>query len=247
MVELNCVIFDWGGTLTPWHTIDLGQAWRACGLGDETADRLVTAELTVWRRAKETQLSGTIDEVFAAAGVSAGPAEIAAYYAWWEEHTYTDPEVKPLFASLRQRGIKIGVLSNTLWPRTEHDRVFRRDGVAALIDAAVYTSEIPWTKPHPEAFHAALAALGHSDPRCAVFVGDRLWDDIHGAQQVGMRAVYVPHSDIPESQRGPVDGHPDATVQTLADLLPLVDRWRRSESTAGASDVEGSASGGQAR
>jgi putative hydrolase of the HAD superfamily len=107
--------------------------------------------------------------------------------------------------------------------------VFRRDGVAELLDAEVYTSEIPWTKPHPEAFRTALAALGHSDPRRAVFVGDRLWDDIHGAQQTGMRAVFVPHSDIPEIQRGPVDGRPDAVVKRLADLLPILDRWRRSE------------------
>ena len=78
------------------------------------------------------------------------------------------------------------MLSNTLWPRSEHDRVFRRDGVAELIDAKVYTSEIQWTKPHPEAFQTALTALGQSDPRRAVFVGDRLWDDIHGAQQAGM-------------------------------------------------------------
>jgi putative hydrolase of the HAD superfamily len=228
VADIDCVIFDWGGTLTPWHTIDLGQAWRACGLGDEVADRLVEAELEVWRRAKESQQSGTIDEVFAVAGASAGPAEIAAYFAWWEEHTFTDPEVAPLFTALRERGIKIGVLSNTLWPRSEHERVFRRDGVAELIDAEVYTSEIAWTKPHPEAFRAALAGLGVDDPRRAVFVGDRLWDDIHGAQQIGMRAVFVPHSDIPESQRGPRNGRPDATVQRLGELLPIVDGWRRA-------------------
>ena len=79
-----------------------------------------------------------------------------------------------MFSALRARGIRIGVLSNTLWPRSEHDRVFRRDGVAELIDAEVYTSEIEWTKPHPSAFRAVLTALGQTDPRRAVFVGDRL-------------------------------------------------------------------------
>jgi putative hydrolase of the HAD superfamily len=98
--------------------------------------------------------------------------------------------------------------------------------VAELIDAAVYTSEIRWTKPHPEAFRAALAAVGETDPARAVFVGDRLWDDVHGAKAVGMRAVLVPHSDIPGFQLGPVAGEPDAVVQRLADLLPLVDSWR---------------------
>jgi putative hydrolase of the HAD superfamily len=28
-VGLDAVIFDWGGTLTPWHTIDGAQLWSA--------------------------------------------------------------------------------------------------------------------------------------------------------------------------------------------------------------------------
>jgi putative hydrolase of the HAD superfamily len=225
-VTVAAVVFDWGGTLTPWHTIELAEAWRALRLGDDAAERLLAAEETVWARARQTQRSGTMDEVFAAAGVTAGPQEIAEYYAWWEEHSYTDPDVRPLWEQLRSRGIRIGVLSNTLWPRTEHDRVFRRDGVADLIDAAVYTSEIEWTKPHPAAFHAVLDALGGIPPEDAVFVGDRRWDDIAGAKGVGMRAVLLPHSEIPAYQEGPVRGEPDAVVTRLADVLPLVDSWR---------------------
>jgi len=225
-VTVAAVVFDWGGTLTPWHTIELAEAWRALRLGDDAAERLLAAEETVWARARQTQRSGTMDEVFAAAGVTAGPQEIAEYYAWWEEHSYTDPDVRPLWEQLHSRRIRIGVLSNTLWPRTEHDRVFRRDGVADLIDAAVYTSEIEWTKPHPAAFHAVLDALGGIAPEDAVFVGDRPWDDIAGAKGVGMRAVLLPHSEIPAYQEGPVRGEPDAVVTRLADVLPLVDSWR---------------------
>ena len=70
---------------------------------------------------------------------------------------YTDPDVLPLFSRLRLDGLKVGVLSNTLWPREWHEEFFRRDGVLDLIDGAVYTSEIPWTKPAPEAFQAAAA------------------------------------------------------------------------------------------
>ena len=225
-MTVAAVVFDWGGTLTPWHTVDLADAWRACGLDEDAAARLVAAEDTVWARARETQRSGTIGEVFAAAGVHAGPAELAAYYAWWEEHTFTDPDVRPLLEGLHERGISVGVLSNTLWPRTEHERVFRRDGVGDLIDAAVYTSEIEWTKPHPDAFRTALDAVGGVAPEDAVFVGDRPWDDIAGAKGVGMRAVLLPHSTIPRYQQGPVQGVPDAVISRLSDLLPLIDAWR---------------------
>ena len=85
---------------------------------------------------------------------------------------------------------------------------------------------MPWTKPHPEAFGAAMSAVGITDPATAVFVGDRPYDDIHGAKSVGMRAVLVPHSVIPDDQKGHVEGNPDAVVDRLGDLLAVVDCWR---------------------
>jgi putative hydrolase of the HAD superfamily len=99
--------------------------------------------------------------------------------------------------------------------------VFRRDGVLDLIDGAVYSSEIAWTKPHPEAFLAAMAAVGATDPERCVFVGDRPWDDIYGAQSIGMRTVLVPNSDVPTF----ADASPDAVISSLAELVPLIESW----------------------
>ena len=101
-----------------------------------------------------------------------------------------------MLLELRRRGIKIGVLSNTMWPRAHHERIFTRDGLIDLIDGAVYSSEIPWTKPHPEAFRAAMAAVGVTRPQDCVYVGDRPFDDVYGAQQAGLRTVLFPNSDV---------------------------------------------------
>ena len=115
----------------------------------------------------------------------------------------------------------MGVLSNTMWPRGTHERVFPRDEVLGLIDGAVYSSEIPWTKPHPEAFRAAMAAIGMSDPASCVFVGDRPYDDIFGAKSLGMRGVLIPNSAVP-----PHDGvGPDAVITRLGELLGYLDSW----------------------
>ena len=133
-----------------------------------------------------------------------------------------------MFAALAERGFKIGVLSNTIWPRARHEAIFRRDGVLDLIDGAVYSSEIDWTKPHREAFLAALGAVGGQDPARAVFVGDRLFDDIHGAKSAGMRAVLVPHSVIPAWQTTGVEGSPDAIIDNLGELTGHLDRWLSS-------------------
>jgi putative hydrolase of the HAD superfamily len=193
---------------------------------DEVAARLAAAEAEIWARTQDGHRSGTLDEVFTAAGVPLDDAAVAAFHKWWEPHTFLDPDAPALFEALRDREIRIGVLSNTIWTRAHHEQIFERDGVLHLIDGAVYTSEIEWTKPHPEAFKAALDAVEIAEPAEAVFVGDRPYDDIHGAKSVGMRAVLIPHSDIPAAQRGPVEGEPDAVIHRLADLLAVIDAWK---------------------
>jgi putative hydrolase of the HAD superfamily len=232
--SLDAVIFDWGGTLTAWHDIDFHAESLALAQAVVNADhhlevsreRLHRAGATIWGRCRDEQRSSTVADLFTEAGLEHDPALLSAYYEFWEPHTYTDPEVGPLWAALRTRGIKVGVLSNTIWPRAFHERVFARDGVLDLIDGAVYSSEIEWTKPSPHAFEAAIAAVGASDPSRCVYVGDRLFDDIWGAQNAGLRAVHVPHSTIPADQIGHSEGVPDAVVHRISDLLEVIEGWR---------------------
>ena len=230
-MNVDAVIFDWGGTLTPWHTIDLTVPWLAYaevvapGQPEPVAAALFAAEQQAWAAVRDGQTSSTFGSVLAAAGVEPHDDATTAYRAAWEPHTFTDPDVPALFEGLRARGIKVGVLSNTIWPRAWHEAFFARDGVLDLVDGGVYTSEIRYTKPHEEAFLAAMAAVGVDDPARCVFVGDRPYDDISGAAAVGMRAVFVPHSDIPADQQVPIDVRPDAVVHRLAEVLDHVDRW----------------------
>jgi putative hydrolase of the HAD superfamily len=227
-MAVSAVIFDWGGTLTPWHTIDHEALWRdVCAphfpetRAAAVAAAILAAEQEHWRLCETAHRSATLDHVFERAGITAHQGLLDSYFVAWEPHTYTDPEVAPLLRELRRRGIKIGVLSNTMWPRALHERVFLRDDVLGLIDGAVYSSEIPWTKPHPEAFEAAMAAVGVTDPASCVFVGDRPYDDIFGAKSLGMRGVLIPNSTVP-AYDGAV---PDAIIARLSELLPHLDNW----------------------
>ena len=230
---MQAVIFDWGGTLTQWHDIDFHAESMALAQAVVGADhdvhvsreRLHRAGATIWGRSRDHQQSSTVADLFVEAGLDHDPDLLEAYYAFWEPHTLTDPEVGPLWRALRERGIAVGVLSNTIWPRSVHEEVFRRDGVLDLLDGDVYSSEIPWTKPSPRAFEAAMEAVGASDPARCVYVGDRLFDDVWGAQNAGLRAVHVPHSAIPPEQVGHTEGHPDAVAHALGDVLGIVDGW----------------------
>jgi putative hydrolase of the HAD superfamily len=233
----RAIIFDWGGTLTPWHCVDLQEQWRVFARqvhAEEAqalslAGRIMAAEDAAWVRSRTDHSSARLHEILAEAGLADGDlrreAALAAYQEFWEPHTFTDRQVRPLWEGLRKRGVRVGVLSNTIWPREYHRGVFERDGVLDLIDADIYSSELDWTKPHPEAFRAAAAALG-VDPSETVYVGDRPFEDIHGSQLAGMRAIWVPHSQIPVGQQVAVDVTPDGVARELLDILDILDGWQ---------------------
>ena len=227
-MAVQAVIFDWGGTLTPWHTIDHAALWQdvcvphfPAGRAAQIASAICLAERQLWQVTEDCHASATLAQVFEHAGVTATEELLTAYFAAWDPHTLTDPEAAPLLRELRGRGIRVGVLSNTLWPRSAHERIFIRDQLDGLIDGAVYSSEIPWAKPHPEAFRAAMRAIGADDPAACVFVGDRPYDDVHGAKQAGMRAVLRPNSAVP-AYEGAV---PDAVITRLSELPRHLSAW----------------------
>lgn len=237
MPELKAVVFDWGGTLTPWHDIDLMAQWYAYSEVYDPADaaalarRLADREVDRWARQRDSQgaiSTGALDSLFLDEGIDINGARhlraLGNYLDFWAPHTIADPQARPLLEGLRARSLKVGILSNTMWPRQHHQEVFERDDLDELIDAAVYTSEMPVAKPHADAFHAIATALGVTTAQC-VFVGDRLWDDIQGAQAVGMRAIWIPHSTIPHDQIPDSSSVPDATAHELLEILALVDTW----------------------
>lgn len=237
---ITAVIFDWGGTLTPFHDVDLLDLWRVAAdilapeRAPELADALARAERAWWDNAVITGRSGTTADVLAAAAATTGidvdaalhDRALSAHLQAWTAHTFTDPEAAPLLRALQGRGLRTGLLSNTHWPRAWHELWLERDGILDLLDARVYTSELEYVKPHPPAFQAVLAALGVSDPASAVFVGDRPHDDISGAKAMGMRAVLLPNSVVPG-----YDVVPDATISRLSELLPLVEGWLSAPET----------------
>lgn len=233
---VRAVIFDWGGTLTRWHDVDfhaeslaLAEAVRRTPSPDDDrfahAERLHRAGDVIWGRSRDHQQSSTIADLFTEAGLDHAPDLLQAYFDFWEPHTLTDPEARPMLEELRAMGLKVGVLSNTIWPRAWHVGFFERDGVLDLIDGDVYTSEIPWTKPSPRAFGAAMEAIGEDDPAACVYVGDRLFDDVWGAHNAGLKAIHIPLSAIPTGQVGHTEGTPDASVTSLLEIPEVVRRW----------------------
>lgn len=212
---LAAVVFDWGGTLTLFHDVDLLDLWRMTALeissahADEITAILAGLETSWWHARDGSDglagngaaggMTGSVTELLAAASAALGVDVAAAVLravsrrdlAAWTPHTVCDPEALLLVHLVRARGLLVGLLTNTRWPRAWHERLLERDGLLDLFHARIYTSDLPFDKPHPIAFQAVLAALGVTDPSRVLFVGDRLRTDIRGARAAGMRAVLV--------------------------------------------------------
>ena len=233
-MTVKAVVFDWGGTLSEFVSAELVDAWRLVARHidpareDEITARLVAVEAEFWETTATHQRSATLADLLAAAtrdlGLDAAEAllEEAAvrHLDAWTPHVRHDPDAPEVLAELRHRGIRLALLSNTHWPTSFHERFLERDGLAELLDVRLYTSAMDFQKPHPSAFRAALDALGVEDPGAAVFVGDRPFDDVYGAQRIGMRTVLRANPDVPG-----YDVDADAVIARLPELLPLIDSW----------------------
>ena len=231
---IEAVVFDWGGTLSVYADIDIEDMWRLAARHmapereDELCARLVQVEAEAWADAAVDERSFTLAELLARASSAVGLdvaeavlEEAAGHHLdSWTPHIRHDPDAAGVLQALVDRGLRIGLLSNTHWPRDFHEHFLARDGLAELIHTRVYTSGLPWSKPHPAAFGAVLDALGVDDPGRAVFVGDRPYDDVYGAKRAGLRGVLRRNRFMPA-----YDVVPDAEIDRLPELLDVVDGW----------------------
>ncbi len=198
---------------------------------NELVSRLAQVESDFWATTSTHQRAGTLAELLQAAtaalalDVTEAVLEEAAthYLDAWTPHIRHEPDAADTLRALRRRGLRIGLLSNTHWPRAFHEHFLARDGLDGLIDARVYSSELHVMKPHPDAFRAALDAVGVVDAGRAVFIGDRPFDDVFGAHRSGLRTVLRRNPEVP-----PYDVEPDATIERLFDLVAVVDRWHEA-------------------
>ncbi len=128
---------------------------------------------------------------------------------------------------LSEQGRQLGVVSNTLWTPEMHDADLARYELLEHLPVRVYSSRAGYVKPDERIFREAL---DHFDvaPAEAVFVGDRLLEDVAGPQKIGMRAVLVASPWHTEESDECI---PDARIATVDELPALLEAWDRVDET----------------
>jgi REG-2-like HAD superfamily hydrolase len=114
--------------------------------------------------------------------------------ASWEVY----PEVPGVLAALRERGLRLGVISN--WD-TRLPELLRQLDLACHFDAIVYSSAVGVEKPDARIFRCALRELG-VEARGGLHVGDSRLEDVEGAIGAGMRALLLVRDGAAPARRG---------------------------------------------
>jgi len=137
------------------------------------------------------------------------------------------PGAGEALAVLRERGLRLAVVSNTMrTPGAVLRQLLEREGLLAPFEHLTFSDEVGVRKPGAEIFHLTLRALG-VDPAEAAHVGDDAVLDVLGARSAGLRVVQV-------TAVAPAPGaiRPDVIIEKLADLpgavAELVEPGRRA-------------------
>jgi putative hydrolase of the HAD superfamily len=235
---LEAVLFDWGHTLIDfrWDAALLEAGYHAgldaIGLEQRPdVDAIVARfEQTYWPliwapgTIEEVEYPGLVRELLGHFGVEVSDDELARFleaeHDAWVPAQVLHATSHALLDSLRERGLKLGLVSNAFDPGWLLHRDLDAMGLAERLDFAVFSSEIGRRKPDPAIFLRALEALDVA-PERTLFVGDRLFEDVRGAAQVGMRTVQALWFRADEHPEG---GLPDHQAFTQMDVLNIARR-----------------------
>lgn len=223
---LRCVTLDLDDTL--W---DMGPVLRAAEEAmlqwieqhlprvDADADALLEHRRTYYASLPELAHDVTalrrrwLVELATAHGYAEGLAE-AGFRHFWEARNRVEmfAPVPEALAALAAR-YRLGTITNG-------NADVHHIGIGHHFTFVVTATDAGVAKPARGIFDHAIAASG-VDPAGIVHVGDDPVRDVVGAQQAGLRAVWVNPAGAPWT--GP--GHPDGQVASVGELPALLESW----------------------
>ncbi len=232
---LEAVLFDWGDTLIQFvYDPELTVAGHRAGLEAIGRDHIPGLsehfreryEPLFWQAGviEEIEYPGLVRQCLGDFSIEVDDDELFRFLE--AEHTAWNPAFQmgamshALLESLRERGLKLGLVSNAFDPPSLLHGDLERTGLAERLDFAVFSSEVGLRKPHAAIFERALGAL-QVEPERTLFVGDRLYEDVHGAGSLGMTTVQALWFRADEHAEG---GEPDYQAFTQMDVLNITRR-----------------------
>ena len=120
-----------------------------------------------------------------------------------------------MLRDLKDRGAKIGLISNCFWEEAE---AIRKSSLFPYFDAVQLSCEIGIQKPEPEIFYKCMRELAVTPEEC-LYIGDGGSKELETAAELGMHPLqagwYLNNSGGKRKERFPLAKEPEEVVQAF--------------------------------
>lgn len=246
--QLDTIIFDLDDTLISWANPKI--EWRDYlkpffgslhsylkQQGHEVDEKLLATTFgrntrDAWAATRENEayiavsLGGVLARVVEELEISADAIDVDELMrcADWRPFPGVDlyPDTHDVLDELRERGYKIGLITNAFQPMWMRDVELASYDLIDRLDARITSGDTGFMKPHPAIFWRMLGMLD-SEPDRAMYVGDSPAHDVRGANETGLISVHIDPPHLDKQPKSPIE-QPDFTITTLSDLIPVIDK-----------------------
>lgn len=146
---------------------------------------------------------------------------VKAMYTYTESWWKIEPDTHDTLTKLKKMGYRLGLISNAS-NSPDLNRLVDNHDLRKFFEIVVISADEGIRKPDPAIFKNTLTRMGVK-PENAVMVGDTLPADILGAQQIGMKSIWIARR-ADRSENNEVLGKikPDYTIHDLSSLVDLI-------------------------
>ena len=156
-------------------------------------------------------------------GVDGVQMETAAFHygAAIQKQAWLIDRAVETVAAAKEAGYQLGLVSNTMFPGSLHMEDMSRFGLIEYFDGMVFSADVDKWKPAAAPFLQVLDELG-AEADTAVYIGDDPASDVVGGLAAGMKTIYFKGNG---RFHKPDHIQPHAEINSLDELLPLLQRW----------------------
>ena len=140
-----------------------------------------------------------------------------------EQHVHLFPDTRDVLACVKRKGLKLGLVTNTSLATANVPDIL---SIQEFFDTVVFSYAVRMLKPEAGIYRTACERL-RVDPMACLYVGDGNDRELDGARDVGMHTVMVgtQRHELVQAEQSTLFDH---RIQTLGELLPLVDILQRA-------------------
>ena len=182
----------------------------------------------LWERFEGGKASGAYDALGRRFSLGLSPADVQSLVAVYRTH---EPRISPIagvrdiLEDLRRAGVHTALITDG--PAVMQRGKFDALGLAAWMDHAVFTAELPagGAKPSAAAYHVVQDRFQAKPDRC-VYVADNPAKDFVAPNALGWHGVLVRYGrQVHAHKAAAPNGAPKCTVRSLDQLKEELRRW----------------------